>query len=583
MKKLPKFLITLIVSSLLILPVVSFAQGLVPCDTTTNPTACGWDTLMTLINNVVSFILFKLAIPIAAIMFAYAGFLLITSGGEVSKRDKAKKIFLNVAIGLIIAATAWLIVNTILTTLGYDGSWIFGNKATTTTTTDTTTTPTPSPTPTGGLVVIPTPTADETDDGVLYEGGSLEETGCSKPNDLVSVAPSLGFDFLKPLKSLGFQKVFAQTDQFKEVCGIKVNTANISAEKAEVLEIANDFCSARCWLSSWYTNREIGKEDLMPIELPFNPFILISFLKPLPSEDIIEKLNNSKFKIINEEDITVSGAVAYSDVGSVILTSTEGGVVKINYKKDWANSGFYDVSILIHELNHIIENNGLRISPEEKANLREILPDHVFLDFFEDEWYNFGGDTLVAPYINFNYCYILNGQSPSSACYTKNKFGWKLNGDPDLEYDYFRVGAAGSWSEVTARLMEVRYKRGFDPTQNVTFSQSLQMAKDHISPVDRNKLTRIEEENSVSGPQNYSYFSEHFPDVEVSILINISTISILGQLNHCKFETDKTDGKVTCSLKEGILEHTFENNQEASEMILYLIARKLENLFNNTI
>lgn len=96
----------------------SDGAGLVPC--TEN---CGFSDVFKLINNVIHFILFDMAIPIAAIMFAYAGFLLITSGGETSKRTKAKKIFTNVAIGLIIAVAAFLIIKTILSIVGYKSDW----------------------------------------------------------------------------------------------------------------------------------------------------------------------------------------------------------------------------------------------------------------------------------------------------------------------------------------------------------------------------------------------------------------------------------------------------------------------------
>ena len=101
---------------------------LIPCGTSTNTAPCegkeGWNNLMKLVNNVVNFVLFKLALPIGAIMFVYAGFELLTSGGNTEKMKKAKKIFINVVIGLALAAAAWLIINTILTILGYDGSWI---------------------------------------------------------------------------------------------------------------------------------------------------------------------------------------------------------------------------------------------------------------------------------------------------------------------------------------------------------------------------------------------------------------------------------------------------------------------------
>lgn len=110
---------------LIVVPVVSSAaganssSGLVPC--TNN---CGFKDLMTLVNNVINFILYGMVIPIAAIMFAYAGFELVTSGGSTEKRGLAKKVFTNVVIGLIIAVASTIIVKLILSTLGFDASWI---------------------------------------------------------------------------------------------------------------------------------------------------------------------------------------------------------------------------------------------------------------------------------------------------------------------------------------------------------------------------------------------------------------------------------------------------------------------------
>lgn len=86
--------------------------------------ACNFNSVMALVNNIIKFILVGLALPIAAIMFAYAGFLLLTSAGDTSARTKAKEIFLNAAIGLIIAFCAYLIIMLLLKTLGYTGTWI---------------------------------------------------------------------------------------------------------------------------------------------------------------------------------------------------------------------------------------------------------------------------------------------------------------------------------------------------------------------------------------------------------------------------------------------------------------------------
>jgi hypothetical protein len=84
-----------------------------PCDS--------FDKLLKVVNKVINFVLFSLIIPFAAIMFAYAGILLLTSGGNESQMKKAKKIFTNVLIGIVVALAAWLIVGTILSILSYGG------------------------------------------------------------------------------------------------------------------------------------------------------------------------------------------------------------------------------------------------------------------------------------------------------------------------------------------------------------------------------------------------------------------------------------------------------------------------------
>jgi hypothetical protein len=106
---------------LMALPAVSFGAGLVP-DCSPN---CQWNDLLEMVNRVINFFLFSMVVPIAAIMFFYAGLLLVTSGGESSEaKTKAKSIFLNTVIGLVIAIAAWLIITTLLSILGYDGTWI---------------------------------------------------------------------------------------------------------------------------------------------------------------------------------------------------------------------------------------------------------------------------------------------------------------------------------------------------------------------------------------------------------------------------------------------------------------------------
>lgn len=140
MKKIIISLLFVAILSVLIMPAVSLAQNapLVPCNnnsgtmvTTTDSNGniiaspCNFNAFMHLINNIINFILVYMTVPIAAIMFAYAGFELVTAGGESAHaRTKAKNIFTNAIIGLVLALAAWLVVHTILSILGFDGSWI---------------------------------------------------------------------------------------------------------------------------------------------------------------------------------------------------------------------------------------------------------------------------------------------------------------------------------------------------------------------------------------------------------------------------------------------------------------------------
>ena len=109
-----KIIIFIAIFLMLAMPAFSLAEGLVPdCPST----GCGWTEFISLINKVIKFILFKLVVPIAAVMFFYAGFLMVTSGGSTEARGRAKNIFTNAVLGLVIAAGAWLIIKTILSIL----------------------------------------------------------------------------------------------------------------------------------------------------------------------------------------------------------------------------------------------------------------------------------------------------------------------------------------------------------------------------------------------------------------------------------------------------------------------------------
>ena len=119
-----KRFITILATSLLFLfGVVSVVEadtlGLIPCGNVASGTGsttdmCTFTDLVVLAQTVIKFLIFSLAAPIGAIMFAYAGFTYVTNGGNESKIKQAHDIFLYVFWGLVIALAAWLVVNFIL-------------------------------------------------------------------------------------------------------------------------------------------------------------------------------------------------------------------------------------------------------------------------------------------------------------------------------------------------------------------------------------------------------------------------------------------------------------------------------------
>lgn len=103
---------------------VKVSGGLVPCGTErdgenkiTNP--CGFSHIFALIKNVMDYLFLGFILPVSAILFAYAGFELVTSGGDTEKKSKAKSIFINVLIGLVVSLGAFLIVKTVLNIVGF--------------------------------------------------------------------------------------------------------------------------------------------------------------------------------------------------------------------------------------------------------------------------------------------------------------------------------------------------------------------------------------------------------------------------------------------------------------------------------
>lgn len=109
---------------------VEVEGGLVNCGQTNSdgeiPNWCDWSDFVQLINNLISWLI-GLATVVATLLFMYAGFLYLTSGGSESQTDQATAIFSNVAVGFGIILVAWMLVTSIVSLLT-GASWIDQNS-----------------------------------------------------------------------------------------------------------------------------------------------------------------------------------------------------------------------------------------------------------------------------------------------------------------------------------------------------------------------------------------------------------------------------------------------------------------------
>jgi len=96
------------------------STGIVPCDGVVKK--CDYGQVINLVRRAMNFV-FIMIIPIAAIAFSYAGFLLLFQGSKPESRTKARDIFIKVFIGIVVVLAAWLIVKTILVSLGVTQTW----------------------------------------------------------------------------------------------------------------------------------------------------------------------------------------------------------------------------------------------------------------------------------------------------------------------------------------------------------------------------------------------------------------------------------------------------------------------------
>ena len=104
-------------ASLLIAPESASAQGLVPCGGETQ-SPCTLCHIFQLLHNIIEFILVVVVPIVAAFLFAWGGFVWLSSMGNPSRIKQGQQILLAAVVGILIVYSAWLFINLFLTSLG---------------------------------------------------------------------------------------------------------------------------------------------------------------------------------------------------------------------------------------------------------------------------------------------------------------------------------------------------------------------------------------------------------------------------------------------------------------------------------
>lgn len=78
---------------------------------------CGWNELTFIFNDILKSLI-VVGLFAAACMVAYAGFTLLKGQGDPGAQKKARKIFKNIVLGLILLFGAYFVVDLFLTQLG---------------------------------------------------------------------------------------------------------------------------------------------------------------------------------------------------------------------------------------------------------------------------------------------------------------------------------------------------------------------------------------------------------------------------------------------------------------------------------
>ena len=97
---------------------IPISEGIVP--PSCQGSVCNLCQLYELGQRLVRFMLFNIAVPLAAVAL---GTLLVTAGGSEERQTMGRKALTSTVVGLFIAFAAWIVINTLLLVIGFKVPW----------------------------------------------------------------------------------------------------------------------------------------------------------------------------------------------------------------------------------------------------------------------------------------------------------------------------------------------------------------------------------------------------------------------------------------------------------------------------
>ncbi|HEY0979917.1 MAG TPA: pilin [Candidatus Paceibacterota bacterium] len=86
---------------------------------------CGLGDVFKLINNIISFVITTLLLPVIVLMIMYTGFQYLMARGNPGQHAKLLSLIKHIIGGVVLILCAWLIVRVLMTTLGYSDGLLF--------------------------------------------------------------------------------------------------------------------------------------------------------------------------------------------------------------------------------------------------------------------------------------------------------------------------------------------------------------------------------------------------------------------------------------------------------------------------